>query len=90
MQYTPSRMDFLVTELQAALRQDNLLADRYLLDTSPNSETVRIYVRYLPDVNRAAMNVSLDAARRVIRTVVSGHGWTSWVRVEEDVRQATP
>lgn len=87
--FTPSRIDWLTTTLQASLREDALGTDGYQLEiTSPNSETVLIYVRYMPDVNRRVMNVSIDAARKVIEITAKSYGWENWVKIREDIQLA--
>jgi hypothetical protein len=88
--FTPTRIDWLTTTLQASLREDELETDRFQLQiTSPDSETIVIYVRYLPDVNRESMNIAIDAARRVIQITAKSYGWDGWVKIREDVQLAT-
>lgn len=85
--FTPTRMDWLVTTLQADLRYDGIDRDGYLLRiTSPDPQTVLIYVRYLPNANREAMNITINAARQVIDITAKRYGWQSWLRIQEDVR----
>ena len=87
--FTPTRIDWLTTTLQASLRTDMTDTNGYLLEiTSPDPETVLIYVRYLPTVNRQAMNVGIDAARRVIDITAKSYGWDSWLKVREDMELA--
>jgi hypothetical protein len=87
--YTPTRIDWLTTTLQANLRSERLEEDGYILQiTSPNPETIRIYVRYLPTVNREAMNTGIDAAREVIHITAKSYGWDGWLKVTEDIQIA--
>lgn len=87
--FTPTRMDWLTTTLQASLRSDELYTEGFLLQiTSPDSETVLIFVRYRPNVNREAMNLSIDSARKVIQITTKSYGWDSWVKVREDIQPA--
>ena len=87
--FTPTRIDWLTTTLQASLRSDELYTEGFLLDiTSRDPETVLIYVRYRANVNREAMNISIDVAREVIQTTTKRYGWDSWVKVREDVQLA--
>lgn len=58
--------------------------------TSPDSETILIYVRYLPNVNREVMNIHIDAARKVIRITAKSYGWDSWLKVREDIQMGKP
>ena len=48
--------------------------------TNPDSETVLIYVTYLPTVNREVMNMNIDAVKEVINIKAKGYGWQSWVK----------
>jgi hypothetical protein len=85
--YTPTRIDWLTTTLQASLRDSELETNRFQLEiTSPDSETILIYVRYLPDVNRTIMNMSIDTARKVIEMTAKSYGWDGWLKVREDVQ----
>lgn len=84
--YIPTRIDWLTTTLQASLRTDMTTENKFQLEiTSPDSETILIYVRYLPDVDRQTMNISIDGARKVIAITVLGYGWTKWLKVKEDI-----
>jgi hypothetical protein len=61
----------------------------YDLDiTSPDPETILIYVRYLPNVNREAMNITLVTTRKVIDITAKSYGWDSWLKVREDIQLA--
>jgi hypothetical protein len=87
--FVPTRIDWLTTTLQASLRDDQMQTTGFLLQiTSPDPETVLIYVRYVPDVNREVMNTSIDVARRVIQITARGYGWDKWVKIREDVQLA--
>ncbi|MGF6664814.1 hypothetical protein QF000_006482 [Paraburkholderia atlantica] len=85
--YTPTRIEWLATVLQADLRTEAIADDGYLLQiTYSDPETILIYVRYLPTVKREVMNVTIDGARRVIAITVRSYGWDSWVKVKEDIQ----
>jgi hypothetical protein len=62
----------------------------YSLDFVPLSatDTLVIYVRYLPSVNREVMNTSIETARKIISMHAKSHGWSSWLKVSEDVEIA--
>lgn len=86
--FMPTRMDWLIVELQACCRTDGLSVEgeRFELQfTNPDSETVLIYVSYLPTVDRAAMNIAIDSARKIIDIKIKSYGWQDWVKVREDV-----
>lgn len=87
--FIPTRIDWLTTTLQASLRDEEMQTNGYTLEiTSPNPETILIYVRCSPDVNREAMNMSIDAARKVIQITAKSYGWDNWVKIQEDVEPA--
>lgn len=89
--FTPTRIDWLTTTLQANLRDEEMETNGYMLQiTSPNPETILIYVRYTPDVNRRAMNLSIDTARKVIQITAKSYGWDNWVKIREDISLAIP
>ena len=85
--FIPTRIDWLSTTLQASLRQDLTLENGFTLGiTTPDPGTILIYVRYLPTVNREAMNITIDSVREVIGIVVKSYGWEKWLRIKEDVK----
>ena len=89
--HVPTRIDWLTTVLQASLRVEMTEQNGYLLQiANPDTETILIYVRYLPSVNREVMNMNIDSARKVIQITAKSYGWDSWVRVREDIQMGTP
>ena len=88
--FIPTRMDWLIVELQACCRHDGLSVEGFDLQfTNPDTETVLIYVPYLPTVDRAAMNLTIDSAKKVIDIKASSFGWQDWVKVREDVHMGS-
>ncbi|MHB1745164.1 MAG: hypothetical protein ACYCPO_11250 [Acidobacteriaceae bacterium] len=89
--FTPTRIDWLTTTLQASLRDEEMETYGFLLEiASPDSETILIYVRYMPDVNREVMNMSIDSARQVIQITAKSYGWDKWLKIREDVQLSKP
>ncbi len=89
--HIPTRIDWLTAVLQASLRADMTEESKFVLQiTNPDSETILIYVRYLPNVNREVMNMHIDTAREVIRITSKSYGWDKWLKVREDVRLEKP
>src|SRR3989442_16007138 len=89
--YIPTRIDWLTIALQASLRTAMTEENRFTLQiTSPDSETILIYVRYLPNVDREVMNMRIDTARKVIQITAKSYGWDSWVKIKEDVQMGKP
>lgn len=87
--HTPTRIDWSTTTLQASLRMEALDEYGYLLQiTSPDPETIMIYVRYLPTVNREAMNTTINASREVIHITAKRYGWDKWLKIVEDIKLA--
>ena len=87
--YTPTRMEWLTTTLQAQLRKDMTDSSKFLVQiVARDSETLVMYVRYLADVNKAAMDIQLNANREVIKLTTKAYGWDKWVKVTEDIQQA--
>jgi hypothetical protein len=87
--FVPRRIDWLTTTLQASLRTDATETEGYDLEiASPDPETILIYVRHSPTVNRQAMNITLDATRKVIDITAKSYGWDSWLKVREDIQLA--
>ena len=53
-------------------------------------ETLLVFVRYQPNVNREIMNASIDTARQVIMSTAKSYGWDKWVKVKERVEMVKP
>jgi len=89
--YTPTRMEWLILDLQANGRHEMTALDAYGLNfVSPDNETVVIFVRYSPKVSREAMNIGVDTARRLVESTAKGYGWQSWVKTREDIKMVQP
>ena len=87
-EYTPSRLEWLAVEMNANHRV-TLMVENYLMNFVPleNSDSILIYVRYLRNVNRQTMNMSIDSARKVIDMLAKHRGW-HWLNVKEDIQLA--
>lgn len=89
--YTPTRIEWLATVLQAQLRQDITEESRFHLEiVNSDHETILIFVRYLPNVNREVMNTTIQTVREVTMIAAKGYGWDSWVKIREDVQMGKP
>ena len=85
--FPPTRIDWLTTTLEANLRTEFVSDLHFVLHvTSPDSETIVIYVRYLPDVDRESMNLFIESAHKVIQITAKSYGWDSWLKVKEDIQ----
>lgn len=92
--FSPTRIDWLTTSLQANLR-DELTQERgFSMDFTfhgDDPDTVLIYVRYLPDmspVDRQVMNMEIETARTVIESNAKRYGWENWVKIKEDIKRS--
>lgn len=89
--FTPTRIEWLTTVLQASLRVDLTEENKFLLQiANPDSQTILIYVRYLPDVNREVMNMTIESSREVIKITAKSYGWDNWVKAREDIQRGAP
>jgi hypothetical protein len=85
--FTPTRIDWLVTDLQAALREDSYDRYGYVLDiTNSDPETIVILVGYRPNVNQREMKGSIDSAKIIINQTTKRYGWDNWIKIREDVQ----
>lgn len=84
--FTPTRLDWLIVELNAFARIQTLATERFTLmfTPRPTDDTVVIYVRYLPDVDHDDLRGAIREARHVIEIITRRRGWNDWVRVTED------
>lgn len=84
--YTPTKIEWLALEMNSDLRQDASADSPFLLSVvQVDHETLMIYVRYLPTVDREIMNGAIDTARKVIMMGAKRYGWDKWVKIRERV-----
>jgi len=94
--FSPTRIDWLTTTLEANLREELTQERGFSLDFTYNGndpDTIIIYIRYLQDmdaVNREIMNMNIETARAVINTSAKRYGWENWVKVKEDIKPGKP
>lgn len=90
--YTPTRLEWFAVEMNAENRVQLSEASGYSLDFLPieKEDSILIYVQYLPTVNRQVMNMSIDTARKLISIKAKSYGWTSWLRIKEDIKILDP
>lgn len=88
--YTPSRLEWLAVELNAGSRVPLSVENGYSMDFVPleNENTILIFVKYLPSVNREIMNMDINTSREIIAMESKARGWSSWLRVKERVEMA--
>jgi hypothetical protein len=82
--YTPSRLEWLALELNAESRQEATSESPFMLSFAAleKTDTILIYVRYLPDADRGLINLAVDGARRLVDLKAKHRGWDSWLRTE--------
>jgi hypothetical protein len=84
--YAPTRVEWLALWVNSQVRSEPTRENPFdLRVVNSDHETILIYVRYEPTVNRRVMNMAIDTTRKVIAVTAKGYGWESWVRVKEDV-----
>ena len=88
--FTPTRMDWLSTTLEANLHEIVMGGGyNFTLDVvATDPETITIRVEYTSNVDRNLMNQHIDDARQAIQVVAKGYGWDGWVKTREDVHLA--
>lgn len=87
--FTPSRLDWLATTLNASGRISYEMDRHFVLLYAgvEKDDTILIYVRYTADVNRYAMNTAIESARKVISIKAKSRGWDKWLTVREDIKR---
>jgi hypothetical protein len=84
--YTPTRIEWLALVLNSIIREEYTSNRLYgLTVVAGDHETILIFVRYSPNVNREIMNKSIDSAREVAQTIAKKYGWESWVKIRENI-----
>jgi hypothetical protein len=49
------------------------------------TDTIIIFVTYLPSVDRKVMNIYIETAKKVISINSKSRGWNSWLKVKEQI-----
>lgn len=89
--YAPSRIEWLALLLNSQLRQDATVDSPYSLAiVNTDHETILIFVRYQPNVDREILNTAVETAREVIQITAKSYGWEKWVKVKERVERVKP
>ena len=84
--YTPTKIEWLALAVNSQLRQDASAHFPFSLSVvHSDHETLVIFVRYHPTVNREIMNRTIETAREVIRSTAKSYGWDNWVNIRERV-----
>ena len=86
--YSPTRLQWLALNMEAQMGQNFSMGEGYSMDFVglAAENTILLYVRYLPSVNREIMNGSIENAKNVISIAAKGEGWSSWLKIREDVK----
>ena len=90
--YAPSRLEWLAVDLNSTMHSDASAENEFTMSFVPiaNEDALLIYVNYLPSVNRERMNLKVDTARQVIASMSMSKGWSSWLKVKEQIQLADP
>jgi hypothetical protein len=85
--YTPTRLEWLALDYNARLRVEFSESSGFSMAfVETKGDTILIYVRYVPSVNREAMNMAINGAREVISMDAKSRGWSSWLKMKEEVK----
>ena len=85
--YTPTRLEWLALDYNARLRVELSESSGFSMGfVDVKGDTILIYVRYFLSVNRETMNMAINGAREVISMDAKSRGWSSWLKMKEDVK----
>jgi len=80
--YIPTKLEWLALELKADNQYDEFIDNRFgLTYIAKGEDTILISVIHFPDVDRSAMWLAVDYAKKITQTVMDRHKWY-WVRIE--------
>ena len=84
--YIPTQLEWFALDLNARNTYRNILYDGFAVSYSTaGSDTIVLLVGYIPNVNRAKMNISIASARRAIEEQKKAYNW-SWVQTKEEYK----
>ena len=85
--YIPTQLEWFVLNLNASNAYRNIGYDGFALSYSAvDPDTIVLVVGYIPNVDRAKMNVSVEWARRVIEEQKKEYKW-NWVQIKEEYKR---
>ncbi|MFN3165995.1 MAG: hypothetical protein ACE37H_02910 [Phycisphaeraceae bacterium] len=84
--FTPSRLEWLVLELNASHGFDDLDGKRGFKISyvaTKDKKAVTVFVQYWPDSDRKMIQGYVDKTiKNKIITVAASHGWQGWIEIE--------
>lgn len=84
--FVPNRIEWLALLLNSELRQEATVDSPYSLAiVYTDHETILIFVRYHPNIDREILNTAVETTREVIQITAKRYGWEKWVKVKERV-----
>jgi hypothetical protein len=90
--FVPSRLEWLALDMESRFRSEFSSRDGFSIDfvAIGADNTLLVYVRYLPRAEREIMNMRIETIKKVIAIESKQRGWSSWLRVKEDVMMEDP
>ena len=86
--YTPSKLEWLAMEMNVMSKTEASTSGIYMAFVGiERSNEILIYVRYHPSTDRELLNLQINNAKELIHKKATGYGWTSWLKIKEDVKQ---
>jgi hypothetical protein len=85
--YMPTQLEWLALNLNARNAYRNIVYDGFAFSYSAaDPDTIVLVVGYLPNVDRAKMNISVESARRAIEEQKKVYNW-NWVQTKEEYKR---
>ena len=85
--YIPTQLEWFALNLNARNAYRNIVYDGFAFSYSAaGPDTIVLLVGYLPNVDRAKMNISVEWARRAIEEQKKVYNW-NWVQTKEEYKR---
>jgi hypothetical protein len=90
--YSLTRLQWLALDMEARMHMDMTDRDGISFDfvSLEEENAILLHVRYLPRADREIMNQRIEIAKNVINIKAKYEGWSSWLKIREDVKMAEP
>jgi len=89
--YVPTKIQWLCLDLNAESADeltDESKYSKHFTYSAADPNTVIVFVRYLPDMDRELLNTVVNNAKEIVRLKSRSYGWEDWVKVSEDVKMS--
>ena len=89
--YTPTRLEWLVLELNALFRHETPFGGEksgYTVTfVAKGHDTILLLLQHEAAADRRSINITMQSLRNAAKITAKGHGWDGWLNIKEEIYQ---